>query len=209
MIPYTTNRAIKLFHPGAIWDCDERGVMLTIDDGPSSGGTMKIIETLQEIGCKAIFFISGENIKGKEDILNEIIKHGHYLGNHGYLHKRISLLGKAELMKSIRSTNELIKSITGKDVTFYRPPYGAPSLFLQSVMKELQMQVVMWSLLAWDFRGSIVKSKTILTRYLKQGDIIVFHDNAKAASVFPEILYSLKSVINERGLEFLEPKCLK
>lgn len=208
MILYRPNKVIKLFHPGAVWNCEQEGVLITIDDGPTREGTMRIIEVLEEIGCKAVFFLSGDQIRGKEEILIEIIKNGHKIGNHGFHHRKITFMGREELRRSIASTNDLVRSITGEEVLFYRSPYGSPSVFLKSILNELGMRNIMWSLLTFDFRGSMEKSRTILSTYVKKGDIIVFHNNLLAASVFPEILTYLKTLIQEREISFLEPQCL-
>lgn len=61
----------------------EKVVYLTFDDGPS-GHTQQILDTLDEYGVKATWFVIGDT--GHLDYVNEIWDRGHQIGLHSYDH---------------------------------------------------------------------------------------------------------------------------
>ena len=48
--------------------------------------------------------------------------------------------------------NELITSITGESVKFYRGPYGEYNNTVITVAKELNMQVIQWNIDTLDYK---------------------------------------------------------
>ncbi len=76
------------FYPSLIWRMPSQGkeLYLTFDDGPVSGPTEFVLETLQKFGAHATFFCIGENIRKHGEVFKQIIGHGHTIGNHTYNH---------------------------------------------------------------------------------------------------------------------------
>lgn len=208
MILYRPNTLTKIFHPGAIWRCKGNGVLITIDDGPGGRRTEKILEELEKINCRAVFFLTGEKIRGQENLLREIISFGHIIGNHGYRHSHFIISGRGKVLDSILRTNDVVEEATGVKVNYFRSPYGSPSLHIPGIMNELRMKNIMWSLLSYDFRGSFTKTRDILVKYALPKDIIVFHDNEKSADVFPGILPFFKDHLDKKGIPIEGPECL-
>ncbi|KAK0256258.1 hypothetical protein LTS09_008789 [Friedmanniomyces endolithicus] len=66
-----------LFHIRA----DRKIVALTIDDAPSQY-TSQIMETLKANDAHATFFVIGGQVTGRENIMDELVRQGHELGNH-------------------------------------------------------------------------------------------------------------------------------
>ena len=57
-------------------------IALTFDDGPSQW-TPAILDLLAAAGARATFFVLGQAIDGREDLLRRIASEDHELGNHG------------------------------------------------------------------------------------------------------------------------------
>jgi peptidoglycan/xylan/chitin deacetylase (PgdA/CDA1 family) len=57
-------------------------VALTIDDGPDRQTTQEILDVLAVYDAGATFFLIGERIEGNEDLVRQILRAGHELGNH-------------------------------------------------------------------------------------------------------------------------------
>lgn len=57
-------------------------VYLTFEDGPTAAYTPQILDILAEYNAKATFFVNGWQLKGKEAIVQRIVREGHALGNH-------------------------------------------------------------------------------------------------------------------------------
>ena len=60
----------------------ENKIALTFDDGPHPYYTPQILAILEKYKVKATFFIVGENAEFYPEVLQQIQKSGHEIGNH-------------------------------------------------------------------------------------------------------------------------------
>lgn len=81
---------------------------LTIDDAPSDH-TREILAALKAGGAHATFFVIGGQVRGREEILREIVRQGHELGNHGMHDEMARQLGDEELERQMREVEGLIR----------------------------------------------------------------------------------------------------
>ena len=99
-------------------------IAITVDDGPDGAGTAGYIEIAKEFNIPLTFFVIGQNIKGNENQLIEMLEAGCEIGNHSYTHAYLSGLDPKVIRKEIRDTNEAIASVIDGDVvSFVRAPY--------------------------------------------------------------------------------------
>ena len=77
---------------------ESRTVYLTFDDGPHSANTESILNTLDEYGIKATFFVVGSYAARYPAVIREIYERGHKIGCHSYTHNYNSLYKSAESM---------------------------------------------------------------------------------------------------------------
>ena len=70
--------------PYVLWrvSTSSKVIALTIDDGPSEY-TNEITQILKLNNATATFFIIGSQVAGHEETLQNLIKNGNELGNHG------------------------------------------------------------------------------------------------------------------------------
>jgi len=61
-------------------------IYLTFDDGPSYKVTNKVLDILKENEVQATFFLIGNQIKDKEDVVKRIYDEGNGIGLHTYTH---------------------------------------------------------------------------------------------------------------------------
>ena len=61
-------------------------IALTFDDGPHEVYTEQLLDGLKERGVQATFFLIGQNIEGKEEVVKRMKTEGHLIGNHTYHH---------------------------------------------------------------------------------------------------------------------------
>jgi peptidoglycan/xylan/chitin deacetylase (PgdA/CDA1 family) len=170
---------------------------LTFDDGPDPTITPKVLEILRRFKVKATFFCVGSNIKKYPEVFSQILSDGHVIGNHGFDHLNASKTDSISYLENIYKADELLNS------AFFRPPYG--HIYPKQIKKlNPEVQVVLWSLLTWDFdkklNPAVCLKNTI--KYTQSGDIVVFHDSEKAAD---RLLYVLPAYIKhciEKGYSF-------
>lgn len=181
-------RFVTWMYPKRIWEgaAEERSIYLTFDDGPIPEVTPWVLEQLRKYNAKATFFCIGENVERHPAIFRSIVEEGHSIGNHTYNHLNGWKNSTAEyLLNSLKCQRTLEKNLSGSSPVknaLFRPPYGK---IKNKQAKELQkrgFRVVMWSILSRDYDQDIsprICYETV-TKNLKPGSIIVFHDSLKA-----------------------------
>jgi peptidoglycan/xylan/chitin deacetylase (PgdA/CDA1 family) len=87
-----------------------RQVTLVIDDGPTDD-TRELMDVLERDGHRAVFFVLGHSIAGREEILVDALRRGFVLGNHSFDHPRFSEIGLDEARDQIVRTDALIGDI--------------------------------------------------------------------------------------------------
>lgn len=166
-------------------------IAITFDDGPHASNTMKLLNILSAGGAKASFFASGSEAERHPELIKEISSRGHEIGNHSYLHRRISDIGMGDYTSSIDKTSALIGY-----APLFRPPYGEISLPLIKFILGSKLKYAGWTV---DSRDSYNKNKEKLAmsmrnRKIASGDIILFHeDYDTTVSAMPDIIDDLKS----------------
>ena len=130
---------------------EARKVALTFDDGPSEY-TMELSRGLKERGVQATFFLLGENMEDRREMVEQLVKDGHLIGNHSYHHVQLNKLSKEAAKGEIEKTNQLIREWTGEDPLYIRPPYGAWSQELENVV---DMIPVFWNVDSLNTAGSV------------------------------------------------------
>ena len=162
-------------------------IAFTYDDGPSEY-TADLLNTLEKNNSSATFFVIGNNIKGRENIIKKIYKSKSEVGSHGYSHINFTNLDKEELNTEINSTNILFNSITNGKISLLRPPYGE----YNDNVTSLNYNIILWNI---DSKDWLLKdSEKIYNNVLKNacdGCIVLMHD------IYPETIEATKKLIPE------------
>jgi peptidoglycan-N-acetylglucosamine deacetylase len=189
---------MKLLFPRLVWNVpNDSHVFLTFDDGPHPVATPKVLEVLDHFGIKATFFCVGENAQKYPEIMRDIERAGHGIGNHTYHHDNGWTTPVDAYMNSIMKTSALIKS------NLFRPPYGRINLRSICRLKNAGYQIIMWSWLSKDY-DSKLKNNTIIAaaKRIKAGDVLVFHDSQKTEERIEELLMEIIPRIQSKQLTF-------
>lgn len=204
--PYLVKKLFNDF----IWETSNNKILLTFDDGPTEAATRKILGVLKTNQLKVIFFCVGDNIKKYPALAEKILQAGHTIANHTMNHKVLTKLNREESIAELSSFNSLMKEKFNYEVKYFRSPYGRFNLKTNSILDELNMNCVMWSLLTYDFENDIEKVKYAIDNYLSNNSIIVFHDSLKCNDIIEQALNYTIEQANKKGLKFGEPEdCLK
>ena len=185
--------------PRIIWNVDSnrREIALTFDDGPTEEVTDYALNELGKREMKATFFMVGRNIDSNPDLLKRIVDDEHRIGNHTHDHNRGWRTSCRDYIESVQLADSVMKEAGINPSNLFRPPYGQLTLNQYYKLRS-DWQVVMWSLMAYDFDMELAPDKCLqsLISKTRSGDIVVFHDNAKACN-------TLKLVL-PRYLDFLQ-----
>lgn len=177
---------------------DIKRVALTFDDGPHPIYTEPLLDGLRERGVKATFFVTGENAKLHPDIIKRMHEEGHLIGNHTYTHIELTKSNRETFKQELVKTNEVIQEITGEEVLYVRPPYGAWDKKLES---ELNMFPILWSIdpLDWCTSNSSCITQAVLKK-VGENDIILMHDYYKTSV---EAALMIVDDLQKQGYEFV------
>ncbi len=187
------NYHLKAFNSNS--DLKEKYVAITFDDGPNSNLTPQILQLLKTYDAKATFFCIGKQIEQFPGMVKTIVKDGHTIGNHTYSHSpQFDFYKKQDIVKEIEKTNELVKSIIGKKMKLFRPPYGVTNPSIAKAIKITKHHVIGWNIRSLD--TVIKKDYKILNRITKKvspGAVILLHDSQEiTVKVLEQLLLFLK-----------------
>jgi peptidoglycan-N-acetylglucosamine deacetylase len=177
-------------------------IAITFDDGPVSGNTEGILEILEAHHVPAAFFCIGSRIKGNEQLLRQIDRGGHLVGNHSYFHgKTFDLMSAKRVAEELRKTDLSVYEALGKRPKFFRPPYGVTNPMIASAVEQDHYTVVGWSVRSFD---TITKDPARLlkriTRNLRGGDVVLFHDHCDSTR---QVLSEFITHVHQKGLRII------
>jgi len=170
---------------------DKKEIAITFDDGPDATYTPQVLKVLADYNAKATFFVIGKNIAGNEALLQQMDAAGHLIGNHTFSHSFfIDFKSRKGFMDELTQTMALVYKSTGRQMKFFRPPYGVTTPNLAKAAKDLNYSVIGWNVRSLDTKAD--SEELIFERVKKQlkpGAVILFHDtSAKTVNVLKQTL---------------------
>ena len=190
----------------------KQSVMLTFDDGPSKPYTLEIMDILDRFNVKATFFCIGENIEKNPDVIVEMYRRGHSIGNHSFRHVIFPFLKPDRIREEIIQTSNMIQKITGQKEKWFRFPKGFQSRKGFSIARKLGVVPIGFSYPIYDVENP--PAQQLIDRTLKKvkaGDILLMHDGyptfkpgsrSSLVEALPEIIQG----ILDKGLRFVTPE---
>lgn len=152
-------------------------IYLTFDDGPDPRSTSLILDRLAEYGFSATFFVNGKRARRHPELIREILRQGHAIGNHSYSHEPcIMFRGPARLTREIRLTQKVLAR-AGVTPALFRPPVGINVPAYAEALHQTGLRAVNFSLRPRDLGNR--RTRGLARRILKKirpGDIVLLHD---------------------------------
>lgn len=105
---------------------DKKVVFLTFDDGPSPY-TSKLLDTLQQNGIKATFFVTffGHDSATKRGWVEQELKDGETIGEHSWTHEYSYIYANEQnFMTDFNTMRQILTGITGSQPRLFRFPGG-------------------------------------------------------------------------------------
>ncbi|TZE81748.1 polysaccharide deacetylase family sporulation protein PdaB [Calorimonas adulescens] len=182
-------------------DTPQKKVAITFDASWGAENTAKILDILDHYNAKATFFLVGIWVDDHPDMVKEIARRKHEIGNHSTSHPHMNSLSESEIEKELTITTEKIKALTGKDVKIFRPPFGEYNNRVVLTAKRLGYYVIQWDVDSLDWKG--LSADAMADRILpkvKEGSIVLFHNDGEHT---PEVLPTVLNELKERGYSFV------
>lgn len=176
-------------------------IALTFDDGPDEKVTPAILNILKKYDIKATFFMLANSANKYPKIAKLVADAGHDIANHSETHINLNTVNRKRIEREILQSQQLIKEITGKKPTLFRPPYGEYNQAVLDISTKSNQTIIMWSVdtLDWQHRNK-ERTYEIIKNNVQPGSIILMHDiHQSTADALPKIIESLQ----KDGYEFL------
>jgi peptidoglycan-N-acetylglucosamine deacetylase len=179
------------------------GVCLTFDDGPHPEGTPAVLELLARAGARGTFFVIGEQVKRRPELVARIAREGHIVALHGHRHRLQLRLSAGEVRADLLRGAAAIEDAVGATPAWHRPPYGIYSAAGLRAARVAGMRPLLWSRWGRDWRKFTTPDRIAarVTREMARDDVILLHDADfySAKNSHERTVAALALIMNELG----------
>lgn len=190
---------LRGFGLGAAYRGDDlvQELAFTFDDGPDPDYTPALLDLLDRHGAKAVFFVVGKQARKNPELLREIRRRGHEIGNHTANHVNSWFVSPVRLRREILATSAAVEAATGEPTRYFRPPWGRLNLFSLAVARRTGHEIVLWTFDAGDWKpgdraGEVAAA---ITERIQNGAIVLLHDFGRAPGVPENTLCALEALL--------------
>jgi len=150
---------------------------LTYDDGPNDPHTLRLLEVLAKHNVHATFFLIGRYVQQRPDIVREIVKAGHVVGNHTFTHPLLISKSETEIRQELTQCRDALQHAIGEPSNLFRPPFGGRRPAVLRIARELGLEPVMWNVTGYDWNAPPAeKIERKIAKQMRGGDVILLHD---------------------------------
>lgn len=175
---------------------DDQKISLTVDGAWGSEKTEALLDLFEAENIPVSFFFAGIWLENNPQLVEKILESGHQIYNHSYSHPHFNSLNREEIKAELLKTEEIINNYQNSETSLklFRAPYGEYNNLVIKTARELNFQVIQWSLDSHDWMNP--GQEYILNRIkknIKSGDILLFHNNSiNIVEILREVIAELK-----------------
>jgi peptidoglycan-N-acetylglucosamine deacetylase len=150
---------------------------LTYDDGPNDPHTFHLLEVLARHNVHATFFLIGRYVQQRPDMVRELVRAGHVIGNHTFTHPLLTMKSSADVRKELTDCRAAIQNAVGDHSNLFRPPFGGRRPAVLGIARELGLKPIMWNVTGYDWNAppaQVIEHK--VEKQIRGGDVILLHD---------------------------------
>jgi peptidoglycan-N-acetylglucosamine deacetylase len=150
---------------------------LTFDDGPNDPHTQRLLEVLARHNVHATFFLIGRYVQQRPDIVRELVKAGHVIGNHTFTHPLLTFKSVRELRTQLENCDRALTDAAGEHSNLFRPPFGGRRPAVLRIARHMGLEPIMWNVTGYDWNApSAEHIERKVTGRVRGGDVILLHD---------------------------------
>jgi peptidoglycan/xylan/chitin deacetylase (PgdA/CDA1 family) len=171
----------------------KKSVVLTFDDGP--GRVLpSLLDILLEEKVPATFFWQSRLLFPQRP-WKRVLDEGHQIGTHSTKHVNLAKLSFNEQYADIAGSVEKLESITGKEITYFRPPFGQYNNDTLAVAETLNLVPIMWriSSMDWELKNNPEQIVDNVIQHLEDGAIILLHELPQTLEALPDLIRNIRA----------------
>jgi peptidoglycan/xylan/chitin deacetylase (PgdA/CDA1 family) len=150
---------------------------LTYDDGPNDPHTQRLLEVLARHNVHATFFLIGRYVKQRPDIVREIVKAGHTVGNHTFTHPLLMFKSVQELRSQLENCDRALTDAAGEHSNLFRPPFGGRRPAVLRIARGMGLEPIMWNVTGYDWNATSAEQvERKVVSQVRGGNVILLHD---------------------------------
>ena len=176
-------------------------IVLTFDDGPESGTTAHVLDTLKRECARASFFLLGRNALAHPELARRALAEGHTVAHHTFSHPLLDRIpaaaAEAEIDRGFAAVDAALygSSDRAPKTPFFRFPgfASSPPLLDRLERRGIVVFGAVWAS-DWNPMSAEQQLHLILSRTeADRGGILLFHDTKKqTAAMLPAFLRELR-----------------
>ena len=183
-------------------------IALTFDDGPNDPHTLRLLEVLAKHNIRATFFLIGQYVRQRPDIVRAVAQAGHVVGNHTRTHPLLIFESAGRVRDEITQCRDAIHDSVGEHSNLFRPPFGGRSPGTFALVRKLGLEPIMWNVTGYDWSApSADYIERKVSRRVRGGDVVLLHDGSHTRfgadrSATVQAVDRLIATYKSEGLEF-------
>src|SRR6202140_4220309 len=157
-------------------------IALNYDDGPNDPHTLRLLDVLAKHGVRATFFLIGRYVQERPEIVREIVKAGHIVGNHTFTHPLLIFKSSGKIREELSKCRDSLQGAIGGHSNLFRPPFGGRRPAVLRIARELGLEPVMWNVPGYHWNAppaAVIELK--LAKQIRGGDVVLLHDGGHRA----------------------------
>ena len=154
-----------------------------------------MLKVFKDNNIKISFFVTGKWAEKNPEMLKIIFENGHEIGNHGYNHIDYDKLSYEQNTEEISKTHIIIKNVLNYESKLFAPPSGAYNDNTIRAAKDLDYDIIMWSIDTIDWRDDSYKDiiiKRVIDK-IHNSAIVLMHPTEETLKALPEIILYLNN----------------
>jgi peptidoglycan/xylan/chitin deacetylase (PgdA/CDA1 family) len=181
---------------------------LTFDDGPDPVSTPLFLAELSRLGWTATFFVLGEHARAHPGLVREMAAAGHELAVHGERHHYLLSSSPHSALAELRRAKDTVEDLAGRDVRWFRPPYGVLSGSALVASRLIRLRPVLWSAWGRDWTATATPNSVLhdLGEGVLSGGTALLHDSDRygAPGAWRATLGALSLLAEEAAMRHIE-----
>jgi peptidoglycan/xylan/chitin deacetylase (PgdA/CDA1 family) len=154
-----------------------KAIALTFDDGPNDPHTLHLLDVLAKHNVRATFFLIGSYARQRPDIVREIARQNHVIGNHTFTHPLLTFQSSSQIRIELMNCRQAITDAIGEHSNLFRPPWGGRRPGVFHLARKLDLEPIMWNVTGydWDAPSADYIEKKVTSR-MRGGSVVLLHD---------------------------------